>query len=359
MTSIATAVADVPMTIDLDAFIGAELVDRKESGKLRPWVARRVQGMEFAKRLQAVHDTVDLDDRRYTLSDQHLKAVHECGNFLSFNLWADGVKKLGNANFCRERLCPMCAWRLSLKNMANLSRILSSALGRQPKGQFVFLTLTEKNCEFDDLHSVMVEQSKALYRLSNYKAFKTAVLGYVRTTEITVNRRTMTFHPHIHMLLMVKPSYFKKGYIKKDAWIAMWRKARQLDYDPSVGVERVKPSVKDASLVAAAKEVAKYQVKPACYLTDNFSQDVEIIDKLREGIFRSRLLSYGGLFAECREELKISEDDDAQDLVNVDDDEHDKDHPKKAIIASIVYTWSARAQNYFGSEVLLPEKEKM
>lgn len=347
MTS--TAVAEVPMTIDLDldAFIGSELVDRKESGKLRPWVARRAQAMQFAERLQAVHDTVDLDDRRYTLSDDHLKAVHECGNFLEYDLWADGVKKLHRANFCKERLCPMCAWRLSLKNMTNLSKILSLAVGRQPRAKFVFLTLTERNCNLDDLHSVMVEQSKALQRLSKYKAFKSAVLGFVRTTEITVNRKTMTFHPHIHMLLMVKPSYFTRQYIKKSEWIALWRKARKLDYDPSIAVERVKPSAKDPSLVAAAKEVAKYQVKPAGYLTDNVEEDVEVIDKLRDGIFHSRLLSYGGLLGECRHDLGITEDVEDQDLVHADEDEHDGAHPEDEAIAQLVYTWSARYQNYF------------
>lgn len=344
MTS--TAVAEVPMTIDLDAFIGSELVDRKESGKLRPWVARRVQAKQFADRLQEVHDTVDLADRRYTLTGKHLKAVHECGNFLEYDLWADGVKKLHRANFCKERLCPMCAWRLSLKNMTNLSKILSLAVGRQPKAQFVFLTLTEKNCSLNDLHSVMVEQSKALRRLSRYKAFTQGVLGFVRTTEITVNRKTMTFHPHIHLLLMVKSSYFSKHYIKKMSWVAMWRKARQLDYDPSIAVERVKPSAKDPSLVAAAKEVAKYQVKPAGYLTDNVEEDVEIIDKLRDGIFHSRLLSYGGLLGECRHDLGIAEEVEDQDLVHADD-EADEDHPEDEAIAQLVYTWSARYQNYF------------
>lgn len=341
-----TAVAEVPVMIDLDAFVGSELVDRKESGKLRPWVGRRVQAQQFADRLQAVHDTVDLDDRRYTLTGKHLKAVHECGNFLEYNLWSDGVKKLHRANFCKERLCPMCAWRLSLKNMSNLSKILSLAVKRQPKAKFVFLTLTEKNCDLDDLHSVMVEQSKALKRLSKYKAFTQSVLGFVRTTEITVNRQTMTFHPHIHLLLMVKSSYFSKSYIKKGEWIKMWRKARQLNYGPSVAVERVKPSVKDPSLVAAAKEVAKYQVKPAGYLTDNFDEDVEIIDKLRDGIFHSRLLSYGGLLGDCRHDLGIVEKVEDQDLVHADE-EVDEEHPEDEAIAQLVYTWSIRYQNYF------------
>lgn len=343
----ASTVVEVPMTIDLDAFIGSELVDRKESGKLRPWVARRVQAKQFADRLQEVHDTVDLADRRYTLTGKHLKSVRECGNFLEYNLWADGVKKLCRANFCKERLCPMCAWRLSLKNMSNLSKILSLAVGRQPKAQFVFLTLTEKNCTLDDLHAVMVEQSKALRRLSRYKAFTQGVLGFVRTTEITVNRKTMTFHPHIHLLLMVKSSYFSKHYIKKMSWVAMWRKARKLDYDPSIAVERVKPSAKDPSLVAAAKEVAKYQVKPAGYLTDNVEEDVEVIDKLRDGIFHSRLLSYGGLLGECRRDLGIAEEVEDQDLVHADEDEHDEDHSEDEAIAQLVYTWSARYQNYF------------
>ena len=59
----------------------------------------------------------------------------------------------------------------------------------------------------------------------------------------------MMAHPHFHALLLVKPSYFAKGYIKQSDWVEMWAKALRADYLPSVNVKAVKATLtkKDAS----------------------------------------------------------------------------------------------------------------
>ena len=42
----------------------------------------------------------------------------------------------------------------------------------------------------------------------------------------------MRAHPHYHALLLVKPSYFTKNYIKQSEWVEMWQKALRADYAP-------------------------------------------------------------------------------------------------------------------------------
>ena len=47
------------------------------------------------------------------------------------------------------------------------------------------------------------------------KKFKESLQGYIKATEITYNSEEDTYHPHIHCIFQVRPSYFKgTGYIK-------------------------------------------------------------------------------------------------------------------------------------------------
>ena len=48
--------------------------------------------------------------------------------------------------------------------------------------------------------------TKSLNRLFKYKKVAKNVLGFLRGTEVTVNRKKNTYHPHFHVLLFVKSS---------------------------------------------------------------------------------------------------------------------------------------------------------
>ena len=47
-------------------------------------------------------------------------------------------------------------------------------------------------------------------------------------------------HPHFHVILAVRSSYFKNLYIKQDEWQEMWKIALRADYAPSVDVRIIK-----------------------------------------------------------------------------------------------------------------------
>ena len=50
----------------------------------------------------------------------------------------------------------------------------------------------------------------------------------MKAEEITYNSKAGTFHPHIHTIFEVKPSYFRDGYLTKES----------VDYFVAVGVGR-------------------------------------------------------------------------------------------------------------------------
>lgn len=157
--------------------------------------------------------------------------------------------KLSKAYFCKSKLCALCSWRRALKNSYELKEILDNAYQKYPKARFLFLTLTEENAEFGHLKESVSEMQKSTNKLFRYKKVDQDLIGYARSTEITVNRSKKTFHQHMHVLLMVKSTYFKKGhYLSQNEWSTLWKKARKLDYKPVVNIQIVKPSKKMVNL---------------------------------------------------------------------------------------------------------------
>lgn len=51
--------------------------------------------------------------------------------------------------------------------------------------------------------------SEAFNRLTKYKKVSKNMIVFLRATEVTRNEIMDTYHPHIHVLLFVSPTYFK------------------------------------------------------------------------------------------------------------------------------------------------------
>ena len=84
-------------------------VQDEVSGRFAP---KKALGMELSR----VYELLSL----YRRADR----VSQCGSYLDFGVLPDGTKKLVKANFCRDRLCPMCNWRRSLKLYSQVSQVM-------------------------------------------------------------------------------------------------------------------------------------------------------------------------------------------------------------------------------------------
>ncbi|HDK4161457.1 protein rep, partial [Staphylococcus aureus] len=130
-----------------------------------------------------------------------------------------------------------------------------------------------------------------------------------------------------------------------DEWINLWQKALQVDYKPVANIKAIKPNKKgDKDIQSAIKETSKYSVKSSDYLTGNHEKDSEIVKDLEQGLYRKRMLSYGGLL---KQKHKILNLDDAEDgnLIQTSDDEKATEEEQKA--HSITAIWNFEKQNYF------------
>lgn len=241
--------------------------------------------------------------------------VRDCGSFLEFHV-TESEKKLHLSNFCKDRLCPMCNWRRSLKIFSQVSRVMDCL---ESQGfNFLFLTLTVKNCSGDDLPctcQMLFDGWRNLYHEKS--VFQKSVFGTFRSLEVTRNKKTGEFHPHLHVVLAVKPDYFKHGYISQVQWAELWRSCCSLEYTPIIDIRRIKDDSKGIS--GAVAEVAKYAVKSTDFLDGTFSECSSYVSSFLSALSGRRLCSFTGVFSVARKALSL-DDVETGDLVHVDSD---------------------------------------
>ena len=259
--------------------------------------------------------------------------IKECGNFLEFALKQHQItnenkKKLANANFCKNRFCPMCSWR-RVRNITGQLKDAFSCITEKQKIATLFLTLTIKNPDVKDLKKAIAKMNKAFNEMTRTKPFKNAILGYFKAIEIlgddTPNGQA---HPHFHILLIVKENYFKKSdYLNKSQWTEMWKKALKVDYTPVVDIRRIKSKNENFSDIdSAIIETVKYSVKHS----DLVKRSNEDFYYLYTQTKNMRFISAGGMLKEHLNLLKIDED-----LINLK-----KENELIWIeICRLIYTW--------------------
>ena len=241
--------------------------------------------------------------------------IHFCSEFLDFILSpADEGElkfKLQNARFCRVRTCMVCCWRKSLKWKAKAYQMLPHFIEDFPAYRFLFITLTAKNCEIDELRNTLDWMNQSFTRLSRLKTFPGQ--GWVKSVEVTKGKRGDA-HPHFHVLLGVRPSYFGKGYLSQKKWCQLWQKSLRVDYQPVLDIQALK--ARD-SLISLIAEIIKYQTKPSNLIGHGTLEDREWFLEYTRQIHGTKTISVGGIFRDYFRELE----QEPEDLIGKDKDE--------------------------------------
>ena len=316
---------------------GELLEDVSATGRKRPWKEHKMGSMQLA-------DLFRVAEKKYgqSLSESRLQNLKECADALWFLQDAERKRRLKSANFCRVRVCPMCNWRRSLKLFSLVSAVTDAILAEK-KARFIFVTLTVENVRGEVLRDTIDRLNKAFtYITAKSRTFAPArklkenLLGYMKAEEITYNADRDDFHPHIHAILEVRPSYFRDGYIKQKDWTALWRAALGVDYDPLVDVRNIK-----GGTAKAVAEVAKYPVKMDSILKiADQDRAAKALTQLYAAIFRRRLVTFGGDFKEYRRRLQL-DDVETGDLTHVETEEKTFN-----AVAQVLFKWRADVGAY-------------
>ena len=306
--------SDTSVTLEIVTRTGEILEEVSRTGRKRPWKEHKMGSMQLAELFRAA------EKYGHSLPETRLRDLEECADVLWFLQDTEGKRRLKSANFCRVRVCPMCNWRRSLKLFSQVSAITDAILAEK-KARFIFVTLTVQNVRGDVLRETIDELNRAFkYIVDKHQTFAPAkklkenLLGYMKAEEITYNADRDDFHPHIHAILEVRPSYFRgDGYIKQKDWTAMWRAALGVDYDPLVDVRNIK-----GGTAKAVAEVAKYPVKMDNILKiADKDKAAKALTQLYSAIFKRRLVTFGGDFREYRRRLDL-DDVETGDLTHVE-----------------------------------------
>jgi len=284
------------------------------NGKEVPWREKRLRSEFLAECL-----------RRLGMIERAFN-VARCATRLEFAVCPnDGYKKLTKANFCRDRLCPMCNWRRSRKMQAQIFQVLNAAVERQ-KMRFVMLKIDVANVPGDKLGEAIDEIFSGFKRLFELKCVDDYVIGFVRNLEVTYNETMDTYHPHSHILMAMKPSYFSQGYMDQDEWTSLWQQSARLIYKPIIYVQEIVPRAQkgneEQTLVGAAMEVGKYAVKDSDYIHyGNEALTDKVVPVFASALYGRRLIAYGKLFRQLKKELKLQDvESDKADLVGADEE---------------------------------------
>ena len=264
-------------------------------------VSKRKKGSEITA---FTYEKTNLPDK-----DRKAFKLRLCGKTLVYaENPAGGDPILISAMRCGLRFCPSCAWKRTHQIFHNVYNVITS---REFSGkQFIFITLTIKNCKSEFLENEIKRLLNGWQKLTEGKrndGFSKSFLGTFRALEVTYNKLTGKYHPHLHAMAAVDPDYFRKSnkhYIGHERLIKLWRKACDLDYDPAVRIQRVKET--KGKQVA---EVAKYTVKSADYLNRP-----TVLETLDPALKSKRLIAYGGLFRAVKKRLVLQDEEEMNEF---------------------------------------------
>ncbi|MDT3097196.1 protein rep [Staphylococcus aureus] len=271
------------------------------------------------------------------IGENQMDLVQDCNTFLSFV--ADKTlekQKLYKANSCKNRFCPVCAWRKARKDALGLSLIMQY-IKQQERKEFIFLTFTTPNVQNEQLEDEIKHYNKSFKKMVERKKVKSTIKGYVRKLEITYNKKRDDYNPHFHVLIAVNKSYFtdKRYYISQQEWLDLWRDVTGISEITQVQVQKIRQN-NNKELY----EMAKYSGKDSDYLINQ-----KVFDAFYKSLKGKQVLVYSGLFKEARKLLKNG---DLDYLKEIDPTEY---------IYQIFYIW--KQKEYLASELHdLTEQEK-
>ena len=173
-----------------------------------------------------------------------------------------------HSSFCRDRYCPICSHIKSHKESEMLQSVIESMQkdNNYKNSYMIFITLTQKNVGVGELKNEINKMNAAVKEMFKKESLfkdssetkvdkktgakkkvkrKAICQGTARHLEVTAKYNPKTerieFHPHWHILMLVKKSYWSAN----NQWTnpklqKIWKKYMNLDYLPNVDIRLAK-----------------------------------------------------------------------------------------------------------------------
>lgn len=266
--------------------------------------------------------------------------MEHCGERIRYTICEDcGHIHLASVWLCRDRLCPICGWRLAAKRYAEMMKIAEDPTLAEYNASVI--TLTVRNVHLGELRDCLRALNQAWKRFTNRKRWKRQMIGYARHVEITKSTIYGTLHPHLHILAIVP----RGTMIDRGELATAWGECLDASYTPYVDIRRAYTIDIDGckdwhNIAGAILESFKYSVKDE-QLSALEPTDLNTFAAAIKGF---QFITYGGIIGDLRRKYGITDTDRAD---GVDDTIIKcKDCGSTALVDEI-YQWA------FGSYALI------
>lgn len=246
--------------------------------------------------------------------------MEHCAEMLVYQ-WCKncGRKHIITAQLCRDRFCPVCGWRLSLKRFATMVDIVQGLRREHPDATWQFVTLTCENCPVNELRSTMSEMLGAWDKIMRRRTTIAKVIGWARSLEITFNAEKRTLHPHFHVLLLWKEGLRPDNFLES-AWMETVRLRTAPAAQHSDVIEPLRAATEHGpdsadEVTGAVLETFKYSVKSK----DLNEMPLYLFRELDQALRGRRMVAFGGKVKEyarlldAERTIEEPEDDTADD----------------------------------------------
>lgn len=260
--------------------------DKLQADFVRKLEGKKAQNRDMIARLQeAAADT----ETAYIV-DKLVNSMESCATYIGLDIYQDSVR-VSRANFCRSRMCAVCAWRRQAKFVATTYPTLDALAAAGYR--YIFVTLTIRNVAAPELPQAVDNLLAAWRRWAKATPVVRIMRGYVRSLEVTYNAERDDYHPHIHALIVVDAEYFaadNPDWLTQEDITRLWRRAARLDYTPVVDIRTV---TERATERAPYVEVLKYALKPSKAPASGLLWQYKALQG-------RRLVCFGGIVAQLR-----------------------------------------------------------
>lgn len=246
---------------------------------------------------------------------------------ISYNDFDNSMEKMKPFYLCKNKFCSNCTFLRSRKLFVETYDILDNIVNVKNINFIAYhLTLTVKNPvveHYKTCQNTMNQAFKLLVKSTSKYKFKDFILGYQSSRETTQNKDARLrgeLHPHIHVLLLLKPDFFYdcRSKMTKNDILREWNMCLKyfdatFPESTQIALQKIKSKTDAEAAVygksvdlqnSAIAEVSKYPVKISD-LVDMSISDFEVLDKT---LHHARLITYGGIIKTVRAELKFSDE---------------------------------------------------
>lgn len=276
-----------------------------------PHVAPKVKSLNEKKEEWTMHkrESQELAEKMFSAGyKQRAYRMRDCGKVVKIMTCPGcGRSATSSTTLCRDKVCPTCQWRLSLKRYSQMCSTLGLIQDLDTYTAH-FLTLTVRNCAPGKLRDTLGTMASAWNRMLQRAQIKRNLAGWARSLEITYNQESATMHPHYHCILLMPSDIEDSEGDLNIMYNRHWQSAARLGYQPITdlrAITNLSPETGNEGLRTALLETYKYSIKSK----DMADMPLTDFRRLLEGIDGKRMTAYGGVIKDARRQLALTDDD--------------------------------------------------